>query len=189
MADRPEAPAEGEAKKPVKSGKKKLIILIGAGLVLLLAAGAGAFILMSSGKDSGAAASAESELKGEAGKPEKGEKSGHGASASSAEGDAAMFKFEKPFFVTLADANSHKVIQFFLTVEFNDPALAGVVKKSEDKYRDAVYTEASKRTRAEVTSLEGKERLRRDLINAFDSLLEKPGAVHNVYFPDYVLPL
>ncbi|MCX7014519.1 MAG: flagellar basal body-associated FliL family protein [Candidatus Sumerlaeota bacterium] len=180
MASQPEAPAE-EAKK---GGKKKLILILVAAAVLLVGGGAGAFVLMSGkGKapalnEKGAEANAEGKEKN-AGKGEG--KDGEEASST--------FKFEMPFLITLADQKQHKVLQLFVSVDLSDPSYANILKREQDKFRDAVYTEVSRRTRNDVASLEGKERLKRDLAKIFDGLLGKPGAVKGIYFPDYVLPL
>jgi len=186
VASQPGAPAEG-AKKPVS--KKKLILILAAAGVVLVGGGAGAFVMMSGKGKAPApkAKGAEAKAEGKEGGAAEG-----GSGAKGKEGaaeDSTTFKFEMPFLVTLADTKQHKVLQIFVSVDLSDPSYKNTLKREQDKYRDAVYTEVSRRTRNDVASLEGKERLKRDLAKTFDGLLGQPGAVKGVYFPDYVLPL
>lgn len=185
MADiNEEKDEEKAAAKP--GGKKKMVIIIGAAAVVLLGAGAGAYVMMSGDGKSDAEDITEKEIS---------DGGGHGGGGGGKEDGSAegppenIHKFVMPFFVTLADTNFHRVLQFSLSVEFDALDKMSEITRYEDKYRDAVYSETATRTRAEVQSPEGKERLRRDLIDRFESLLESPGAISNIYFPDYVLPL
>jgi flagellar FliL protein len=181
---------EGDA--PKGGRKKKLIIIVGAAVaVLVVAAVAAVFLLGSGGEDSEARGEAAVEMKGEVkGKDGGGDEGGGGESGG--EGDAVTpedtYRFSDPFIVTLADPKYNRQIQFDLTLELDNPKTKEEIERRIDRYRDAINNEVSARERAELVSLEGKERLKRDLIRRIEGLLEEPGAIRDIYFPNFILP-
>lgn len=129
-------------------GKKKLIIIIAIVLVVVLA-GVAALLLMkkkSHGDDEEAAAEE---------KP--------AAAAHAKPGTPPTFVPLDPFTVNLADKEVDRFAQVGITLEVADPHFADQLKAYMPAIRNNVLIVLSHKTSAELLSVEGKEKLAREI--------------------------
>ena len=145
MSDKPEA-AE-EVKAPAKS-KKMLIIIVAVVLVLILGGG-GAFFYISKQR---AAAAEEGDDTAQT------KAADHGAAKT-----APVYLPLDSMVVNLADPGGEKVAQIGITLEVVDAHASDTVKGFLPTIRNGVLKQISKRTSAELLSLEGKEALAKDI--------------------------
>ena len=145
MAEKTEAVEE--VKAPAKS-KKMLIIIIAAVLLVLIIGGVGAYIYVSKQK----AAAAE---EGEDVAPKA---AAHGPAK------APVYLPLESMVVNLADPGGEKVAQIGITLEVIDAHASDTVKAFLPTIRNGVLKQISKRTAAELLSLEGKEALAKDIL-------------------------
>jgi len=145
VSEKPEATEE--AKAPAKS-KKMMIIILAAVLVLALGGG-GAFFYIS--KQRAAAAEDGDEAPAKA------------AAHASAKSPPAYLPLES-MVVNLADPGGEKVAQIGITLEVTDAHASDTVKAFLPTIRNGVLKQISKRTAAELLSLEGKEQLAKDIL-------------------------
>ena len=149
MSDKPEAVEEGKA--PAKS-KKMLIIILAVVLVVLAAGGGGAYFYIS--KQRAAAAAAED---GE--DPATAKAADHGPAKT-----APVYLPLDSMVVNLADPGGEKVAQIGITLEVNDAKASDSVKSFLPTIRNGILKQISKRTAAELLSIEGKEALAKDIL-------------------------
>jgi flagellar FliL protein len=144
VSEKPEASAE--VKAPAKS-KKMLIIIVVAVLVLVLGGG-GAFFYIS--KQRAAA--------------EEGEDAAPAKAAAHAPVKAPAYLPLESMVVNLADPGGEKVAQVGITLEVLDAHASDTVKAFLPTIRNGVLKQISKRTAAELLSIEGKEKLAKDIL-------------------------
>ncbi len=192
MADAPEAP---EGKK--KSGFLKYVILV----VLLLVLGGGgyfAYLKFFASKPAAPAAEAPAatEQKAEAPKAEEAQappaeehaapsghgeaKGGHGGKDKAPSNNVAL----DPFVVNLADPSARRYLKIVLDVEMTgNPELLDANKA---KIRDALLMLLSSKTSQELSTLEGKILLRKEIVDRLNQALGQ-AKVARVYFTDFVI--
>jgi len=131
-------------------GKKKLIIIIAIVLVLVLA-GVGALLMM---KKKSAAADEEGGAAEETHAP---------AAAHAKPGTPPTFVPLDPFTVNLADKEVDRFAQVGITLEVADPHFADQLKAYMPAIRNNVLLVLSHKTSAELLTVEGKEKLAREI--------------------------
>ncbi|HML54892.1 MAG TPA: flagellar basal body-associated FliL family protein [Solidesulfovibrio magneticus] len=198
MAD----PAPEEQPKKKKSGLIKYIILV----VLLLVLGGGgyfAYLTFFAAKPPAAApadgaAPAEApkaDGHGEA-KPEEKKADAHGAPKEGGHGDAkggghggkdkavSNNVALPPFVVNLADPNARRYLKVVLEVEVtSNPEL---LEDNKAKIRDALLMLLSSKTSQDLSTLEGKILLRKEIVDRLNQAIGQP-KVSRVYFTDFVI--
>jgi len=144
------APA-GDAAAP--KGKKKLIIIIAAVLLVVLVGGGAAVLMM---KKKAAAAD------------EEGAEDGAPAAAHIKidPKHPPVFLPLDPFTVNLADKDADRFAQVGITLEVVDQATGDQMKAFMPAIRSNVLMILAHKTSAELLSLEGKEKLARDILRA-----------------------
>lgn len=180
---------EGEVAEAPKKGKKKLIIIVL--VVLLLAGGGGASMTLMGGAKTDAAGAAEEEEKAK-------EEEEH---------------FERvdldTFIVNLSENASFLKVK--IALEVNAKALSGAGKEGgeekggheggegkgglpgllgtrEPMMKDAVIRVLSSKTAADVLSIEGKDALKEELLDAINEACASDEPVVNaVYFTDFII--
>ncbi|MBI5443086.1 MAG: flagellar basal body-associated FliL family protein [Deltaproteobacteria bacterium] len=178
--------------------KKKPIILIAAGVLVLLLAGGGFFAFRAfSGGKSSEKAEEKKEEHGEKKEVRAEEKHGAkenaggekdpkgGAEASVHSGMGPVFAME-PFTVNLADPGRPRYLKLVLQAEVEAPAAVDQLEGVKPKVRDSVLMLLCSKTAAEVTTVEGKETLRNEIIRRLNSFLSQ-AKVTEVYFTDFVV--
>lgn len=189
--------AAGEAKK---GGKKVLIIgIIG---VLLMAAGAGFYFWRAS-----ATSAAEAPAKKKGGKKAQAEEPSEGETAEAKEGDhkGGESKLKDslpndedvkevvelpPFIVNLADTEQARYLRMTVSL-----GVGGAEEKSEKpdnlfmtRVRNAMLTVLSDKKSEDILSVEGKSKLRKELLQAAQAASEEP-EVHAIYITDFIVQL
>ena len=198
MAD----PAPEEQPKKKKSGLIKYIILV----VLLLVLGGGgyfAYLTFFAAKPPAAAPPAEgaapaeapkADAHGEAKPAEKKAEGGHGEAKSEAKGGgghgggkdkaASNNVALPPFVVNLADPNARRYLKVVLEVEVtSNPEL---LEDNKAKIRDALLMLLSSKNSQDLSTLEGKILLRKEIVDRLNQAIGQP-KVSRVYFTDFVI--
>jgi len=161
-----------------KGGRGKLVLLLA--VVLLAGGGAAAYFagLVPLGK--GSAHEGDEAAAGGA--------SGHGAPAGGAGGLAAAgaMRALDPFLANLADESGTRYLKMSLQVEFVGPEPPPALDARMPQIRDVILTLVTSKTFADIRTPDGKERLREDVIERIDHVLQQP-AVKSVYFTEFIV--
>ncbi len=192
MADAPEAPAEGKKKKSFL----KYVILV----VLLLVLGGGgyfAYLKFFAAKPPAAAeAPAEGQPAAEEKKaepaPKAEEKKAEGGHGEAKGGHGEKGKDKAPsnnvplpaFVVNLADPSARRYLKLVLDVEMTgNPEL---LEANMPKIRDALLMLLSSKTSQDLSTLEGKILLRKEIVDRLNQAIGQ-AKVARVYFTDFVI--
>jgi flagellar FliL protein len=172
--------------------KKKPIILAAAGVLALLLAGGGffAFRAFSGGKSEEkvgekAEGHGENEKHAEKKDAHGAAKEGHGPQPPAPSGMGPVFAME-PFTVNLADQGRPRYLKLVLQAELEATGSVDELEGVRPKVRDSILMLLSAKTASDVTSVEGKETLRNEIIRRLNSFCTK-GKVAEVYFTDFVV--
>lgn len=194
MAD---APAAAEGKKK-KGGFLKYVILV---VLLLVLGGGGYFAYLKFFAAKPPAATAEAPAEGQAPAGEKKAEEGHAApkaeekKAEGGHGEAKGGHGGKdkapsnsvalqPFVVNLADPSARRYLKIVLDVEMTgNPEL---LEANQPKIRDALLMLLSSKTSQELSTLEGKILLRKEIVDRLNQAIGQ-AKVARVYFTDFVI--
>jgi flagellar FliL protein len=171
-----------------KKSKMMLIII----LLLLVVVGAGGFFGWKHFKAKAdttaqtAASGHDEEESSDEEKPKKGKKKKkkekeHGE-------DGATVNFE-PFLVNLADKEASRYVKTSIRLLVANKESAETIAKGETlmpRMRDTILTLLSTKTAEEMTSNEGKEKLKKEILEKVNEYLPEDGA-HDVFFTDFVV--
>jgi len=166
MADEAAEGAEAPAEKPKK---KKTLLFIILGVVLLCGAGGGYFAYTKFMTPDPAVVAAEAEK----------------AKKAAAEAVGEMFEL-KPFVVNLSDPKGKRYLKVKVILELGDATDVERAEKAKPKMRDMVIMMLTSLTFEEVMTPEGKIRIRDELHERFNHVL-RPTRVRNIYFTDFVI--
>lgn len=206
-----EIPMPEEGVAPSGGGGKKKLILLVLIVLLLIGGGAGAFFFL---KGSGA----EGEETAEAEKPEKKSgkkkaveeeeeeeeepaesKGGKSSSASKSSLKSAIPKDEEvkhiielqPFIVNLADEDQSRYLRLSVSVGIGGEE-GGKEEKADPifvtRVRNAMLAVLSVKSSEEVLTVEGKAKLRKELLKAAQTASEEPH-VEAIYITDFIVQL
>jgi len=88
--------------------------------------------------------------------------------------------------LNLGNPLENRFLRLAITMEFHGgEAQKEEIKKREPQLKDLVITSVSSKTRMELLTEKGKERLRRELMNRFNEVLERP--VKSLFFTDFLV--
>ncbi|HEX4880707.1 MAG TPA: flagellar basal body-associated FliL family protein [Limnobacter sp.] len=135
------AAASPEAAPPAK-GSKKLIIIVAAALILLIGGGAAAYFLVLAPKG-------EATEEAVSTKPET----------------PPSFAVLEQFVVNLAEPDSTRYLQIGITYEVSTPMAVEEIKTYTPVIRSRILLVLSGKTVADLTSIEGKQRLMDELVD------------------------
>lgn len=175
--------AEEKAPAAPSGMPMKMVIIIGAGVLILALGGSFAMVKMMSGS-SGEKAQAEGVAEkpaahGEAeGKARNGE---HGAVA-----DASAIADLDPFIVNLADSPEIRYLKVTLKVEADGSETVEQIKARTPQIRDAILVLLTGLDSATARSPQGKHKLREDITDRINGLLPKK-SVKAAYFTEFVI--
>jgi flagellar protein FliL len=159
-----ETPADAVAPK---GSKKKLIIIALA--VVLVGGAAGAYFMLKGGKDDAKTAKHEAAPKL----------------------PALYYAMEPPFVVNFPNGGQARFLQLAVQVMTRDPKVAEQLKANDPAIRNDLLLLYGVQTVDGLGSLEGKEKLRRDTLDAVRKIIVAEGgkaeAVENVYFTSFVM--
>ena len=208
MSDAPAAAPEAAAKDGEKApaaangGKKKLLIIIAAAVLVLGGAGGGAFFFMNkdhadeevtADADEGEAADAEEEApdakdakkaKSKSKKDKKGKK-------AEPKAPALYVKYEPPFVVNFEAKGVMRFLQISMEVMTRDAPTSEVIKLHEPKIRNNMLMLLGSQTYDTLSSMEGKEGLRKQALETIAKVVEEEGGegkeVEDIYFTSFVM--
>lgn len=180
------SPATGAV--PKKS--KMMLIVI---LLLVVVAGAGGFFgwkYFKSAKadttEHAASSGHGDEESGDEEKPKKGKKKKK--EIEKEHGDGATVNFE-PFLVNLADKESSRYVKTSIRLLVANKESAETIAKGETlmpRLRDTILSLLSAKTAEEITSNDGKEKLKKEILEKVNEYLPGEGA-EEVFFTDFVV--
>lgn len=97
-----------------------------------------------------------------------------------------IYIFEQNFLVNLSDKDVLRYLKMTLGVEISDQRVAEEIKNKTVEIRDAIITLVSAQTSEDLSTTEGKEKLKLLIADSINSFLTS-GKVTKVYFVDFVM--
>ena len=170
-----------ENEEPQESGKKKrpLLLIIIAAVVLLGGGGAGAFLMLGKG-DAEAAVNAEATLASEASDEEN----------SDTMGEAYYFSLDPPFIVNFSGASRARFLQVSIEGLTRDPRVKEDITKHIPQVRNNLVLLLSSKSYEELSTVEGKAGLRKQVLKEIQKILETETGqegVEDVFFTSFVM--
>lgn len=162
--------AEGGGKK---GGAPKKWIIIGAAAVVLLGGGTFAFLKLTGGPAEEHATPADAAK----------EKAEEAVQQSGLPG--TMFPIES-FIVNLAGSEGKRFLKVTIDMELDKAEVADEAKARLPQIKDSILVLLSSKTFEEVYTVQGKFKLRDEIISRTNSFL-KTGKVKNIYFTEFVI--
>jgi flagellar FliL protein len=157
-----------ETAKP--GGKKKLIIIVAA-LVLLIGGGAAAYFMMSSSEDDA--------------------EDGEAAEEAVEEVKPAVYQsFDAPLVVNFEKRGPVKLLQADVEVMARDEATIEAFKLHRPMIRNNLMLLLAQQDYQEISTVEGKEKLRQAMLNEINKVLKERGSeqgVEQVFFTKFVM--
>lgn len=169
MADDENNTEEQEAGGKKQKSKLPLIIII---VVLLLAIGGGAawwFLLRDTGQD-------QEQQQGSGSAPQ--------APTESTE-IGETFPIDT-FIVNLANPLGKRYLRVSMQLEMDSSGLAGELERRMPQLRDAILTILSSKTFEDISTAQGKLRLRSEIVSRLNAFLTS-GSIRKVYFTEFVV--
>jgi flagellar FliL protein len=158
---------------PAQGGKKKLLLFIAIGTVLVLVSGVIAYLLL--GKEE------------ETPRPNLANEVSQ-VGAAKGEGPATigpMIEIES-FVVNIIDDKDSRYLKAAITLEMDSPEAVVEVKERMPQVRDAILLLVGNKTYNEVRDLQGKLQLRVELMQKISDIV-RGGKVRRIYFTDFVV--
>ena len=90
------------------------------------------------------------------------------------------------FLVNLAGTRGHKLVKINMELEVEGPKVEEEIDKRKPQIRDIIIILLSSKTYDQVTTSEGKVRLRDEVRDTVNSFLVK-GKIKKVYFTDFIV--
>ena len=204
MSDAPAAAPEAAAKDgdkaapaAAKGGKKKLLIIIAAAVLVLGGGGAGAFFFMGKGHadeevtadaDEGEEAAEDAK---ETKKPKSKSKKDKKGKKAEPKAPALYVKYEPPFVVNFEAKGVMRFLQVSMEVMTRDAPTAEEIKLHEPKIRNNMLLLLGSQTYETISSMEGKEGLRKQALETIAKVVEDEGGegkkVEDLYFTSFVM--
>jgi flagellar FliL protein len=187
---------EGEEQTPPpKKSKLKLIIILVLGLAILGGGGFFAWKFFFAGPGETAAETSE---QGESPAPASAE---HGSGQT---GTEALDKDGKPlppplapapklvltldpFMVNLADTNARHFLRVIVAIDVETEAMQTAVNERMPRIRDALILLFSSKLSGDLTSIQGKYRLRMEILRAVNNVLGLPDKLTQMFYMEFVV--
>ena len=96
-----------------------------------------------------------------------------------------MYKLD-PFVVNLNEPKGSRYLKTTIQLEMGDPELTTELERRSAQLRDVILALLTSKTSHELQALEGKFRLREELLSRINALLVN-GTVNRVYFTEFVI--
>ncbi|MDD5051872.1 MAG: flagellar basal body-associated FliL family protein [Sulfuricurvum sp.] len=157
-----------------KSGKKLLIIIISALLLVLVIGGGAAFFMLSSDK---------AEVKGES--APKDIQTANDAPIDESLSEVGLLYPLETFTVNVLSDSERNYLKVEMTLEVTGKDLSPELDKDKPELRDIIIEILSSKTLEEISTEQGKEKLKKEIIIALNKHL-KDTKVKNIYFTDFV---
>jgi flagellar FliL protein len=207
----PKEPTEEDAGAAQRTGgsvMKKILLIVGVLVLVAGSAAGGLFFLKgkhSPKKTATAPATVEQEIKTDA----SGEESGHGEKADKTSGEAGAkegdskegsakeagakdashtdLTCELEKFTTNLSDDLSTYVQMKVELEAATPEGKKLIEQNMAPLRDATIMLLSSKTRADVQSLTGKERLKRELLTRYQGVLNSNKQPRNLYITEFTV--
>jgi flagellar protein FliL len=198
----PEAAAKDGEKAPAaaKGGKKKLLIIIAAAVLVLGGAGGGAFFFMNkdhadeevtADADEGEEAEADEQDAKDSKKSKSKSKKDKKGKKAEPKAPALYVKYEPPFVVNFEAKGVMRFLQISMEVMTRDAPTSEVIKLHEPKIRNNMLMLLGSQTYDTLSSMEGKEGLRKQALETIAKVVEDEGGegkkVEDIYFTSFVM--
>jgi flagellar protein FliL len=198
----PEAAAKDGEKAPAaaKGGKKKLLIIIAAAVLVLGGAGGGAFFFMNkdhadeevtADADEGEEAEADEQDAKDSKKSKSKSKKDKKGKKAEVKAPALYVKYEPPFVVNFEAKGVMRFLQISMEVMTRDAPTAEEIKLHEPKIRNNMLLLLGSQTYETISSMEGKEGLRKQALETIAKVVEDEGGegkkVEDIYFTSFVM--
>lgn len=180
---------EGDGKKNILAAllNKNMLMMIGGG-VLLIALSIGGTLMLSGGKSDDADMEDDEEVEAVSDKKssdkKKKKKKGKG------ETEPVYFSMEPAFVVNFTDKTGIRYLQASIDVLVTDAMVIDEIKKHNPLIRNNLLLLIGSQTTDVITTREGKQRLRNDILKEIQKVMkEKTGepGVEAVYFTSFVV--
>ncbi len=173
-----------------KSGSKKKFLWIGlgvAGVLLIVGLSIGLTLMLAGG---GSADSGEGE--GDAAEKEARGEESEGKESSGKPGDTRYIPLKPPFVVNFAAQSSStaRFLQITMEVSTRDEAVVADIEKHMPVIRNNLVLLLSSQDQQEISSREGKEKLRGEVLAEIQRILKKRTGkvgVEDIYFTSFVM--
>ncbi len=182
MAKDSEDKKEAKEVEEKKKGKGLLIGIVAGIVVVLLGGGVFAFKFYSSGTDGHSTSTASHGSSHSS----SGSSGGHSSGHSSSGGTMDSFYSLDPFIVNLQDNVGTRYLKLTVQLELDSPSLQAEIESHLPKIRDAVIILLSSKSYADIGTVEGKYRLRDEIVQRVNKFLSG-GRVKTAYFTDFVI--
>ncbi|MEO5377720.1 MAG: flagellar basal body-associated FliL family protein [Magnetococcus sp. DMHC-6] len=96
-----------------------------------------------------------------------------------------MFKFDS-FVVNLNEPKGNRYLKTTIQLEMDSPALKAELERRQAQIQDIILALLTSKNSKELQALEGKFRLREELLSRINALLVN-GAVKRIYFTEFVI--
>ncbi len=114
------------------------------------------------------------------------EEGGHGAEGGEGAVDEGLVSIPT-FVVNLADSGGRRYLKLTVDVEVKGPGAVADMNENMSKIRDAVLMLLSSKKKEDISSLEGKITLRREIAERINQSLGGAPKVVQVYFTEFVI--
>ena len=112
---------------------------------------------------------------------------GHGGEGEGAVEQLGPRNIEfKPFIVNLNDAGGKRFLKLTMSVEAETEALESEINNKMPQFRDLILLLLSSLSYDDISTLDGKMRLRSQMLNRINSQLSS-GKIRNIYFSEFVV--
>ncbi len=169
-----QAPSSGPQKG---GGKSNLILVVIAVLNMVAMVGMG-YMLFSSKKKEAAEPKVEDVIRGE-----------HEAQNHEKHGSEESFIGQivplETFIINLAGSKGRKIAKVSMEIELDTVKLASEIEKRKPQIRDIIINILSSKTFDEVSTKEGKDKLRNELKDTVNAFLTS-GQIKSVYFTEFI---
>ena len=178
-----EAPPAAPAPAPdAKPRSKKMILIVVAAVVVLVGAGAGAYFAFGHKGD-------EQVADGKPGSKEKGK--GKKVEVVKKKGPAIYVKLDPPFVVNFEANGVMRFLQVTVEVMTRDAHAAELVKANDPMIRNDLLLLLSNQQSGDITTLQGKEKLRADALSVVAKVVSSEGGegkqVEQLFFTSFVM--
>lgn len=160
------AEAEEKQEKAKKSSKLKLIIIL---TVALLALGGGGFFAYTKFLKKGQSETTEQKAEPEKKPPQK-----------------VILHSLDTFIVNLADPGGKRYLKLTMQLELDNQKVLEEINKETPKIRDVILTILSSKEFDDISTLAGKNALKKELIAKLNASL-RTGKVLNIYFTEFLV--
>ena len=169
---------ESGSEAPKKKGGMRRIIILAVILIVVLAGAAVALMMFAPGLVPGLGEKPEAAKTGEAG--------GDTASGGAKVPELGVLHPMKTFIVNLMDPGGKRYLKITISLELENEELKAELDKRLPQIRDAILILLSSMTFEDISPIEGKMRLRRQMVNRCNAYLTT-GKVKNIFFSEFVV--